>query len=205
MENKGIKPVSWSEITTFERDSEEWYRRYILGLREPPTFAMIQGTDIHSLVLGGGEEALRTDKYLPKEVRCHQEIKKAIEGILEPYKMKYEHKAKIDVLGIPTLGYWDGYAKNMILELKTTSARFDSYLVSYLNQLAWYNAQHFSLTGVYPKNLLIIASTSNGKVEVEEISLDESRVLSVFERAEDFWEKIKPYRTKRLSRKDSLL
>lgn len=40
------RPLSWSAISSFEYDSEQWYRKYVLGQQDPATKEMIFGSEI---------------------------------------------------------------------------------------------------------------------------------------------------------------
>lgn len=34
------RPLSWSAISSFEYDREQWYRKYVLNIQDPPSYAM---------------------------------------------------------------------------------------------------------------------------------------------------------------------
>ena len=44
--NKNKKPISWSSISSFNYDKKQWYRSYVLGIKDPPSKEMEFGSYI---------------------------------------------------------------------------------------------------------------------------------------------------------------
>lgn len=44
------RPLSYSQISSFEYSPEQWYNNYILGIKEPPNPEMLAGTRIGDLI-----------------------------------------------------------------------------------------------------------------------------------------------------------
>lgn len=56
------RPLSWSAISSFEYDQEQWYKRYILNEKEPPSREMLFGKTV-------GERLASDPSYLPEVPR----------------------------------------------------------------------------------------------------------------------------------------
>lgn len=80
------RPISWSQISSFEYDKEQWYRKYVLKQKQPTTPAMEFGKTV-------GERIATDTKYLP--------------GIPREKVMEYEFIAVYK--GIKLVGYADAF------------------------------------------------------------------------------------------------
>ena len=105
------RPLSWSQISSFRYDPEQWARKYLDGINDPPNPAMLFGKYV-------GEELARNPKFLPSVPRY---------GI-------FEHKMEESIGNIPLIGYADTYEPNKAFrEWKThgkngwTQARVDAH------------------------------------------------------------------------------
>lgn len=123
-----IKPLSWSEIDCFWKDKDKWYISYVLGLKEQATPPMERGSAIHAYLFASAEEravmkAGWNKKYSPPEIRAHDKMAAHFDGIIPKGMFTHEIKCETDIVGVPTLGYWDGEHDNpadpIIMEVKT--------------------------------------------------------------------------------------
>lgn len=80
------RPLSWSAISSFEYDPEQWYRRYVLGEKDAPSREMIFGKQV-------GERLASDPTYLPEVPR---------------YPI-FEHGLKTKWGELPLIGFVDGY------------------------------------------------------------------------------------------------
>lgn len=98
MQNKLLKtylerPLSWSQISQWKYDKEQWYKKYYLGKKDPENEAMRFGKLI-------GEKLASDPKFLPevlrydvmeKEFRFHLDKDLDIVGFLDSYHSKEHH------------------------------------------------------------------------------------------------------------------
>lgn len=89
------RPLSWSAISSFLYDPEQWYRKYVLGEKEPPSKEMTFGS-----VVG---KKLENDKtFLPVVERLS----------------KMEHAFKVKFGDIPLVGYADSFCDQTFRKLR---------------------------------------------------------------------------------------
>ena len=79
------RPLSWSAISSWEYDPEQWYKRYILNEKEPDSAAMLFGKELAN--------SIENDKPL---------VPVTIIG-------KAEHQFKVVFNGIPLVGFVDNF------------------------------------------------------------------------------------------------
>lgn len=80
------RPLSWSAISSFEYDPEQWYRKYVLGHEDPATPEMLFGSEI-------GLKLATDPTFLPHVKR---------------YPI-FEYKLEFTFSGMPMIGYIDGF------------------------------------------------------------------------------------------------
>lgn len=80
------RPLSWSAISSFEYDKEQWYRKYALGIQDPKTKEMEFGTLI-------GTQLAEKPEFMPHIPR---------------YPI-YEYPLVFEFGDIPMVGYIDGW------------------------------------------------------------------------------------------------
>ncbi len=91
------KPLSWSQLSSFEYAPQEWYSRYVLGKKQQANQAMVFGSYV-------GEKIAKDKKFIPKLPRL-------------PI---FEYKLSASFDGIPLIGYIDSYKPHTRLyEYKT--------------------------------------------------------------------------------------
>ena len=95
-----LRPLSWSQISSFEWNPEEWYRKYILGEKQTETGPLIFGKKI-------GERLATDPSFLP-EVPRYKHMEKKLTG---------------KIGDIELIGFLDSFCPDTlsILEYKTSS------------------------------------------------------------------------------------
>lgn len=87
------RPLSWSAISSFEYDPEQWYRKYVLGQEDPATKEMLFGSKIGN--------ALATDPNFMPHIKRYPVFE---------YELRFKFGA------IPMIGFIDGFDE-LILDL----------------------------------------------------------------------------------------
>lgn len=82
------RPLSWSAISSFEYDPEQWYRKYVLGQADPTTPEMLFGKTIGEKLAGEYDP-----DFMPQVKR---------------YPV-YEYKLQFNFGKIPMIGFIDGW------------------------------------------------------------------------------------------------
>lgn len=98
------RPLSWSAISSFEWDKEQWYRRYVLKEKDKPSKEMLFGKDI-------GEKLAFDPSFLPEVPRLDI----------------FEHRLLTEFDGIQLVGYVDSLAldRGHLYEYKTGKKPWD--------------------------------------------------------------------------------
>jgi len=128
------RPLSWSAISSFKYDPEQWYRKYILGQKEPPSEAMIFGKYV-------GDRLASDPDFLPEVPR---------------YKV-FEQKLTGKVGNIPLLGFLDGFnpETRAFYEYKTSAntKRWTSKTVQEHGQILMYMYLLYTNYGIAPEKI----------------------------------------------------
>jgi len=128
------RPLSYSQLSSFEWDAEEWYNNYILGKREPANPAMLYGTVV-------GDSIGTPDTLVP--------------SLIPPGVKEYEMNAVID--GVPIVGYADHYCPDTLFlsENKTSDnpKRWDQKKVDDHGQLTMYALMLFLRDKIKPEDI----------------------------------------------------
>lgn len=127
------RPLSWSSISSFNYNSEEWYLNYIMGIKQPPNKEMLFGSKIGKL--------LETDPtYLPQI----------------PRHSKMEHLFNVMFGEIPLLGYADSFcdkSHKLLLEFKTGKKKWDQKRVDNHHQLTLYCLMNYITNKINPEDM----------------------------------------------------
>lgn len=94
------RPLSWSAISSFEYDPEQWYKRYVLKEDTPPNSAMSFGKVM-------GERFAAETTFLPQLPRASV----------------YEYELKAKLGKIPLIGFIDSYTPHTNLEEYKTGVK----------------------------------------------------------------------------------
>ena len=128
------RPLSWSQISSFEWSPDEWYERYILNKRTPPTKEMLFGSMV--------------GKKLEKDSNYFAEIPRS--DIME-----YEYNVVFNKIHM--IGFSDTQSKDnkYIGEYKTGKKAWDQKRVDNHGQLTMYALMNFIKNKVNPKDVEI--------------------------------------------------
>lgn len=80
------RPLSWSAISSFEYDKEQWYRKYVLGQEDPASKEMLFGSKV-------GRDIAEARVHMPH---------------IKRYPV-FEYELKFMFGKIPMIGYLDGW------------------------------------------------------------------------------------------------
>lgn len=131
-----VRPLSYSQLSSFEYDSEQWYSNYVLGIREPANPAMLFGNTVGDTL--GTPTSMVPDLIYP--------------GIKE-----YELKANLGPIHI--IGFCDAYCpETKVLTENKTSATKDRWTqkkVDEHGQLTMYCLMLFLRDKVKPEDVTI--------------------------------------------------
>lgn len=124
------RPLSWSQLSAWEYNKEEWYKRYVLGEKTEPTKAMLFGKE-------QGERLAKDPTYMPHVPRL-------------PIS---EHEMKAVFNKTSLIGYIDFYDGAMsFIELKT-GKMWDKKKADNHGQLAYYATLLYLTRGIKPEAL----------------------------------------------------
>ena len=126
------RPLSWSAISSFEYDKEQWARKYLDNIKEPPNPAMIFGSMV-------GESIAQGNSPIPVTRLSH-----------------FEYKLEATLNKIPLIGYVDSYEPHTkLLEYKTSQkdTTWSQKKVDEHGQLTFYALMLFLQHGINPKDI----------------------------------------------------
>lgn len=160
-----MKPISWSELSTWLEDKKKWERKYILGLSDPVNYSMKRGTDLHKFLF---DPSVQLEGYTSGEDRVHKLLLKNLSHVL--CKSEAEKKVETKIFGIPTIGFWDGYKEksHQIIELKTGRNIWREDKIQSHRQLDFYFTQAEYAGIEVESGILVSCSTTNGKFIAKE-------------------------------------
>jgi len=137
------KPLSWSELSLFERDRDAWRRRYIDGVSDAATAEMEFGTLIHGAIENPHlplVEILTKKGHAISEIQLVRKIMNRLES-RRPIASEQVVKAETRT-GIPLIAIFDGLNKyhRELDEYKTTTNKdaWKQYQVDTNGQLSFY-------------------------------------------------------------------
>jgi hypothetical protein len=127
------RPISWSNLSSWEWDKKEWAKNYLEGIKNPTNAEMEFGSAIG--------KRLETDPtFLP----------------MIPRHSKMEHPFNVSLAGIKLTGFADSFCtitNKKLLEFKTGVKKFDQKRVDEMGQLTMYTLMHYITTKVKPEDL----------------------------------------------------
>lgn len=167
-----------------------------MGIAPKASPAMDMGTLIHSAVQEGktpSEGLTAPEKRIVGTILDRFQEEMAENG-LNREDIEWEHMGKAIILGIPTVGFWDGLCGDKIIEIKTGSALWTQQKADTHGQLALYALQYMEEKGLFvPDILLFSASTKTGKCKTFKVLHDDARLDAMKRRLDYFWKSIAPY------------
>lgn len=129
------RPLSWSAISSFEYDKEQWYKRYILNEKQAPSREMEFGKMIG--------KKLETDPTFLTMI---------------PRYSKMEHPFNVVFNGIPLIGYADTFCditNKKLGEFKTGKKSWEKKRVDGHGQLDMYLLMNFVTHKIKPEDMEI--------------------------------------------------
>ncbi len=129
------RPLSWSAISSFEYDPEQWYRKYVLGERDSETKEMIFGKKLSEALENG---------------TC--DIKELVEKL--PYTK--EHPFKVKFGSIPLIGFADDFDRvnfTTLNEVKTGRKEWTQKRADEHGQIDMYLLMNFLINKIRPEDV----------------------------------------------------
>ena len=129
------RPLSWSAISSFHYDPEQWYRKYVLREEDLPSQEMIFGKII-------GSKLENDPTFLPQI----------------PRHSKMEHGWTVVYKGIKLTGFADSFCtktNKKLLEFKTGKKAWDQKRVDEHGQLTMYCLMNFITNKIKPEEMEI--------------------------------------------------
>jgi len=127
------RDLSWSQLSSFEYDPDQWYRRYFEKEEQHETAEMVFGKVI-------GERLASDPNFLPEVPRLS----------------KFEHKFRVVYDGITLVGYADGFCnktKKKLIEYKTGVKKWDQKRADEHGQIDAYLLMHYITTKIKPEEV----------------------------------------------------
>lgn len=127
------RPLSWSSLSSWEYNKEEWARKYLDGETIPPNAEMIFGSKV-------GKKLETDPTYLP----------------MIPRHSKMEHEFKVNIGGITLVGYADSFCtitKKKLLEFKTGVKKWDQKRANEHGQLTAYLLMNYITNKIKPEDV----------------------------------------------------
>jgi hypothetical protein len=158
------RPLSWSAISSFMYDKEQWYKKYVLKEEQPPSAEMEFGK-----MVGGKLE--KDPTFLP-QIKRHS---------------KMEHEFKCNFGEIVLIGYADSFCQltnKKLEEYKTGVKKWDQKRVDEHGQITMYCLMHYIMTKIKPEDTEITlwwmptkrTETGDFKVKIEFIEPIEDNI-----------------------------
>ena len=127
------RSLSWSALSSFEYDPEQWYDRYILAKEEPPSEEMLFGKLV-------GERLASDPTFMPHIPRLGT----------------YEYELRCTLGKIPLIGFMDDYKPTTdMAEFKTGVKPWDQSRADSHGQIDMYLLQHYLINKVKPEDMTV--------------------------------------------------
>ena len=131
-----MRPISWSSISQWEYDKRIWARKYLDGITEPATPAMLFGKQV-------GEAIASNPLFLPKL----------------PRGSVFEYEARATIGKVSLLGFLDSFSPNepTVYEYKTSQkdTTWSQKKCDNFGQISMYVLLLYLQDKIHPKDLII--------------------------------------------------
>lgn len=148
--NFDTRPLSWSAISSFEYDPEQWYKKYILNEILPKSKEMEFGSCI-------GKKIETDPAFMP----------------FVPRHCKMEHPFTVVFSGIKMVGYADSFCTKThkkLIEMKTGKKAWDQKRANEHGQITLYALFNFITNKIKPEDtefdLVWLPTQENGSFEI---------------------------------------
>lgn len=145
------RPLSWSSISQFEYDKQQWYRRYVLNEQQEPSREMIFGKKIGTMLE-------KDPTFLP----------------FIPRHDTMEHPFKVVFNKIPMVGYADSFCnktKKKLIETKTGKKAWNQKRADEHGQITLYALFNYITNKVKPEetefDLVWMPTEETGGFEIQ--------------------------------------
>jgi hypothetical protein len=173
LEKLNSRPLSWSSLSSWEWNKEEWAKKYLEGIETPPSEEMKFGSRV-------GKKLETDPTYLP----------------MIPRHSKMEHEFKVNIGGIELVGYADTFCtitNKKLGEYKTGNVKnpWNQLRVDYHFQLDMYLLLNYITNKVKPEDVdVFLAWMPTKKTETGDFKV-------VIDFVPDIENNIKIFKTKR--------
>lgn len=165
------RPLSWSQISSFEYDPKQWFDKYILGIEQPKTPELEFGSMVG--------KKLETDPTFLPQIQRHNVM---------------EHEFKCEFGGVKLVGYADSFCtitNRKLAEYKSGVKIWDKSRVDQHGQLTFYALCIYIMYGIKPEDIEIeLIWMPTKRIEKGDLSV-------TIEFVEPIEENIKVFKTKR--------
>lgn len=126
------RPLSWSQISSFEYSPEQWYKRYILKEQDKPSVEMLFGKEV------GVRYAI--------DPTFHPEV---------PRLEIFEHRLLTQIEGLPLVGYVDSLSmdRTKLIELKTGKKAWTQKRADTHGQITMYLLMLYLMEDIKPESV----------------------------------------------------
>lgn len=133
LEKLNSRPLSWSSLSSWEWNKEEWAKKYLEGIETPPNEEMIFGSKV-------GKKLETDPTYLP----------------MIPRHSKMEHEFKVNIGGVELVGYADTFCIETFKkggEYKTGVKKWDQKRVDEHGQITMYLLMNYITNKIKPEDV----------------------------------------------------
>lgn len=127
------RPLSWSQLSSFEYAPEQWYKRYFMSEEQYET------------------EEMRFGKIIGEKLACDPDFLPDV-----PRLSKFEHGFRVMFGEIPLVGYADSFCeqtKRKLFEFKTGVRAWDQKRADEHGQISMYLLMHYITEKIKPEEV----------------------------------------------------
>ena len=140
------RPLSWSSISSFEYDPEQWYKKYILDEKEPDSKEMIFGKHFANAI----------ENAHPKQKKSVINVSVLGQQVAVPVLDTVEQEFKVTFGDIPLIGFADSFcskSKKKLYEFKTGKKAWDQARVDEHGQITMYCLMNYITNKIAPEDM----------------------------------------------------
>lgn len=163
------RPLSWSAISSFEYDPEQWYRKYALGQSDPATKEMLFGSEV-------GRKLASDPTFMPQVPR----------GDIFEFELNFVFD------DIPMIGFIDAWSEKSVFlldEYKTGKKAWDQKRADMHGQFDTYLLGLWILKKIRPEDIALrlhwLPTQENGDFSISFIDPKDCRTFHTKRRMQD--------------------
>jgi hypothetical protein len=164
------RPLSWSAISSFEYDPEQWWNKYCLHGKCIRANCFIDPGNPNACPLNQTTKEMLFGKKIADSI---EDGTCTIPGLLERLQEKKEHPFKCHFGKIPLIGFADAFCDKtfkILDEVKTGKKKWDQKRVDYHGQLDMYLLQNWIMNKIKPEEVTVtlhwIPTQDNGDFSI---------------------------------------